>query len=339
MSVCALQRLPKYTNTWTHNANKPLTKAQTNRWLVSPYPSLPISLFLPLPSLRVTSQRSPLSPLWLPVLNHIPPSFCFFSSYHPSFSASLIILCFPSPPSLFPTFLFFHLSLKSIVLLGCYISVSLEKKKWFTRPSYYPPLILLLLLPPTCSNNFFLLSLSSHQTSFFLSLSLSSTPCFPFSHNLPIHLFLGVHPPSLSPLTSRTPYLSPLLRPSPSIHPVVVFQTVVTAGDRQGQDTCSHCHPSPADHRLTCCVGFCVCICVCVTAVSLKREGHEDLKCRGEWCEKTHTVIPRAARLTTVSCVNLMRACHYFCGRCLFLFFTDVAGKTKSYGGRRRETN
>ena len=147
MCVCALQHHPKYTNTWTHNANKPLTKAQTNRWLVSPYPSLPISLFLPLSSLRVTSQRSPLSPPWSPVLNHIPPSICFFSLRHPSFSASLISLFFPSPSSLFPTFIFFHLSLKSIVLLGCYISVSLEKKKWFTRPSYYPSLILLLLPP------------------------------------------------------------------------------------------------------------------------------------------------------------------------------------------------
>lgn len=108
--------------------------------------------------------------------------------------------------------------------------------------------------------NFFLLPLSSHQT---LSLSLFLIPCFSFSHNLRIHLFFSVQPPPPSPLTSRTPYSSPSLRPSPSIHPVVVFQTVVTAGDRQGQDTCTHRHPSPANHCLTCCVSFCVCICVC----------------------------------------------------------------------------
>lgn len=117
---------------------------------------------------------------------------------------------------------------------------------------------------------------------------LSCTPCFPpvFS---PLIIFPSISSlvptsPSLSPLTSCLPYLSPSLRPPPPIHPVVVFQTVVTAGDRQGQDTWTHHHtPQPII------VWPAVCVYVCDCRYSCKRAGHEGLSVRG-WCEvRTHT--------------------------------------------------
>lgn len=88
----------------------------------------------------------------------------------------------------------------------------------------------------------------------FTSTSLSSSTldsigfrsCFfpPYYH--PIHpSSVPTSPPVLLSLVVFHINL-PCFVPPPPIHPVVVFKTVVTAGDRQGQGTWTHCHrPQP----------------------------------------------------------------------------------------------